>query len=159
MKKFSIKSVFLLVIVLILAIWTEGCGLTEESKIVKIYKDLDLKDFKSQELVADKKKSEQLAREVYVEPQLSQALRYLEYLRKNDTKFVLYKIDYKKIEIKQQKTDTVKLLVESEVTGDFFTIKYPEKKLDSLVARPLKYEITLKRVNNNWYISEAKPLS
>ncbi|GAV25927.1 hypothetical protein ciss_18600 [Carboxydothermus islandicus] len=153
------KVVALFVVIVLTIAFTQGCGLKGESKLVKIYKELDLKDFKSQEVVADKKKSEQLAREVYVEPQLSRALKYLEYLRKNDTKFVLYKVDYKKIEIKEQKEDMAKLLVECEVTGDFFTIKYPEKKLDSLVAKPLKYDITLKKVNNRWYISDAKPLS
>ncbi|GAV22969.1 hypothetical protein [Carboxydothermus pertinax] len=159
MKRFYRVILLLLVIVLIMAITLQGCGLKSESQLIKIYKNLDLKDYKCQELVADKNKSEQLAREIYIEPQLSKTLKYLEYLRKNDTKFVLYKVDYKKIEVKEQTDDTAKLLVESEVTGDFFTIKYPEKKLESLVARPLKYEITLKRVNNTWYISEAKPLS
>ncbi|ABB13977.1 hypothetical protein [Carboxydothermus hydrogenoformans] len=156
----KIKKVIALLAVIVLTLaFTQGCGLKRESKLVKMYKELDLKDFKSQELVGDKNKSEKLAREVYVEPQLSRVLKYLEFLRKNDTKFILYKVDYKKIEIKEQKDDMAKLLVESEVTGDFFTIKYPEKKLDSLVARPLKYEITLKKVNDKWYISDAKPLS
>lgn len=156
------KPALTVLLVLVLAtLFVSGCSserVKSDDEIVKIFKELDQLDFNAQNIVADKERSEQLVREIYTEPQLSEALKYLEEMRRNKVKLVHYNTDYKEIKVLEKSADSAKLLVHAHTTGAYYTTDVPETKLGPL-DHESKYEITLKKIEDKWKIASVKYLN
>jgi len=158
-----VKRVLLYTLAIIIVMFAVfGCNgevkENEDPEIVKIFKELDAKDFDAQNIVSDKEESENLAREVYTESQLEKALKYLEEMRKNKVKLVHYNTEYKDIQIIEEKDNEAKLLVHALSTGVYYTTDIPETKLGPL-NHESRYEVILKKVDNHWKISQVSYLS
>lgn len=156
MKK-SVIAVF--IGILAIAVLLTGCGKKVETKseLVDIYKQLDAKDFEAQEQAADKAKANKLLKEIYVEPQLSNAIKYVDEMRNNHVRLELYDIKYTVTDVLEQTEDTAKLHVESQPRGDYFTISTPSNKLGPL-EQDINYDVVLKKVKDKWFISEILPV-
>ncbi len=149
------KLILLLFILTVFVLVLFGCGgekPQEDSEIVKAFKKLDQIDFRAQNIVADKEKSEQLVREVYTEPQLSEALEYLRQMRKEKVKLVLYETEYKDIQVLEKTDAEATLRVHALSRGTYYTTELPETKLGPL-DHESKYEVTMKKVDGNWKIA------
>lgn len=151
------RIIFLTILALVV-VAVLGCGgteVTQEDKgIVKIFKELDARDFEAQNLVQDKAASEKIIREIYTEPQLQEALQYLEEMRKNQVKLVHYNTEYKNIEVLEENDTQAKLRVQAVTTGAYYTTNVPETKLGPL-NHESKYEVLLKKVDGKWKIAEV----
>lgn len=155
MKK---RFLAILVGVLAIAVLLSGCGKKVESKseLVEIYKKLDAKDYQAQSLAGDKAKANKLLKEIYVEPQLSKAIKYVNDMRANHVRLELYDVQYAKAEVLEQGEDAAKLHIESNPRGDYFTISTPSNKLGPL-EQEIKYDVKLKKIKDKWFISEVLP--
>ncbi len=153
------KLVLVLTAILMVLLLFSGCGnkVASDDEIIKVYKDLDTLDFQAQADLGDAAKSEAALKNIYVEPQLTQAQKYLADMRANDVKLIRYKTNYKTLEILKKDAAEISLHVEAVTTGDYFTIKYPNTKLGPLVNNS-SYDVTLKKVNNKWLIAEIRPV-
>lgn len=140
-----------------MAIFLVGCGgATSDSKLQDIYKELDALDFKTQEEVANAEKVNADLAKIYVEPQLSRAKAFLNEMRQKEVKFVLKKIDYKRIDIINKNDETATLVVEYVTNGDVISLKDPKKTLETIKDNVNIIQIRMVKKDGNWLISEIE---
>jgi len=157
-----LKKKILLVLISIVAftILSTGCGTktVSKSELVDIYKKLDAIDFQAQAVAEKKAEADKLLKQIYVEPQLSKAIKYVDDMRANHVRLELYDIKYDKLDVLEQDEKTATVHVEATPRGDYFTISSPSNKLGPL-EQGIKYDAKLKLVNNKWFISDVVPVA
>lgn len=153
------KLYLILVSIVALAIFVSGCGTktVSKSELVDIYKKIDAIDFQAQAAAEKKAEADKLLKQIYVEPQLSKAIKYVDDMRANHVRLELYEIKYDKLDVLEQDEKTATVHVEATPRGDYFTISSPSNKLGPL-EQVIKYDAKLKFVNNKWFITDVIPV-
>lgn len=140
-----------------MALFLVGCGgATSDSNLKDIYKELDALDFKTQEEVANVEKVNADLAKIYAEPQLSRAKDYLDQMRQKGVKFVLKKVDYKRIDIINKSEETATLVVENVTNGDIVSLTDPKKTLETVKDNSNVLQIRMVKKGGNWLISEIE---
>ncbi|MHB1418639.1 MAG: hypothetical protein ACYCX4_03485 [Bacillota bacterium] len=144
---------YLLITLAVLLLW-KAMSTPADAVLIRTFTSLDGQDFKAQSAAADQKKSEQMIRQVYTQPQLDKALQYLEELRIKKVKLRVVSVNYKDIHVLKKKRSMAQLAVNSRVVGGFYTARAPEM-LVKRVDNQSKYEVELRKIDGRWLISRV----
>lgn len=155
------KLLLVFIGILAITVLLSGCGkkVASKSELVDIFKNLDSLDFQAQSQSGNKATADKLLKQIYVEPQLSKAIKYVDDMRNNHVRLELYDIKYDTVDVLDRDENSCSIHVESSPRGDYFTLSTPSNKLGPL-EQALKYDLKLKKVGEKWYISDvtqAKP--